>query len=55
MLVKSGNSTAIYHSAFVPTDSMPTVVRVFAENQPVTPIVEALRALLAGQPVGHDI
>ncbi len=42
-------------SAFVPTDSMPTVVRVFAENQPVTPIVEALRALLAGQPVGHDI
>jgi len=42
-------------SAFVPTESMPTVVRVFAENQPVTPIVEAIRALLAGQPVGHDI
>ncbi|MBD2870798.1 ABC transporter permease [Paenibacillus arenilitoris] len=42
-------------SAFVPTDSMPTVVRVFAENQPVTSIVEAIRALLAGQPVGNDI
>lgn len=42
-------------SAFVPTESMPFVVRVFAENQPVTPIVEAIRALLAGQPVGNDI
>lgn len=42
-------------SAFVPTESMPRVVRVFAENQPVTPIVEAIRALLAGQPVGNDI
>ncbi|MCR8641116.1 ABC transporter permease [Paenibacillus sp. N1-5-1-14] len=42
-------------SAFVPTDSMPTVVRVFAENQPVTAIVEAIRALLTGQPVGNDI
>ncbi|MBB6691926.1 ABC transporter permease [Cohnella xylanilytica] len=42
-------------SAFVPTDSMPRVVRVFAENQPVTSIVEAIRALLSGQPVGHDI
>lgn len=42
-------------SAFVPTESMPTVVRVFAENQPVTSIVEAIRALLLGQPVGNDI
>jgi ABC-2 type transport system permease protein len=42
-------------SAFVPTESMPTVVRVFAENQPVTSIVEAIRALLSGQPVGNDI
>ncbi|GIP23086.1 ABC transporter permease [Paenibacillus sp. J22TS3] len=42
-------------SAFVPTDSMPTVVRVFAENQPVTSIVESIRALLSGQPVGNDI
>jgi ABC-2 type transport system permease protein len=42
-------------SAFVPTDTMPTAVRVFAENQPVTPIVEAIRNLLANQPVGYDI
>ncbi|MBZ2174666.1 ABC transporter permease [Schnuerera sp. xch1] len=42
-------------SAFVPTDTMPSAVRVFAENQPVTPIVEAIRNLLANQPVGNDI
>jgi len=42
-------------SAFVPTDSMPTVVRVFAENQPVTSIVEAIRALLSDQPAGNEI
>jgi ABC-2 type transport system permease protein len=42
-------------SAFVPTASMPTPVRVFAENQPVTSIVETLRAILAEQPVGGDI
>ncbi len=34
---------------------MPTVVRAFAENQPVTSIVEAMRDLLTGQPVGGDI
>ena len=42
-------------SAFVPTASMPGPVRAFAENQPVTSIVDAIRALLSGQPVGHDI
>ncbi|WP_336922718.1 ABC transporter permease [Aquipuribacter sp. SD81] len=42
-------------SAFVPTDTMPTPVRVFAENQPVTAIVDAVRALLAGQPVEADV
>jgi ABC-2 type transport system permease protein len=42
-------------SAFVPTSTMPTVVRVFAENQPVTSIVNAIRALLSNQPVGNDI
>lgn len=42
-------------SAFVPTDSMPPLVRTFAENQPVTSIVDAIRALFAGQPVGSDI
>ncbi|NJP98704.1 ABC transporter permease [Nonomuraea sp. FMUSA5-5] len=42
-------------SAFVPTDTMPTVLRVFADNQPVTSIVNAVRALFAEQPVGNDI
>ncbi len=42
-------------SAFVPTESMPRVVRVFAENQPVTSIVDAIRALLSNQSVGNDI
>jgi len=42
-------------SAFVPTNTMPTAVRVFAENQPVTSIVNAIRALLNNQPVGSDI
>jgi ABC-2 type transport system permease protein len=42
-------------SAFVPTESMPAGVRAFAENQPVTAIVEAIRALLANQPVGSNI
>jgi ABC-2 type transport system permease protein len=42
-------------SAFVPTDTMPGAVRAFAENQPVTTIVNAIRDLLAEQPVGSDI
>jgi ABC-2 type transport system permease protein len=42
-------------SAFVPTESMPSVVRAFAENQPVTSIVDAIRSLLGGQPVGNGI
>ena len=42
-------------SAFVPTDTMPGPVRVFAENQPVTSIVNAIRDLFAQQPVGTDI
>jgi len=42
-------------SAFVPTETMPGPVRAFAEHQPVTSIVDAIRSLLAGQPVGNDI
>ncbi len=42
-------------SAFVPTAGMPGPVRAFAEHQPVTVIVDGLRSLLAGQPVGSDI
>lgn len=42
-------------SAFVPTDSMPGPVRAFAEHQPVTYIVNAIRDLFAQQPVGTDL
>ncbi|MFT3950841.1 MAG: ABC transporter permease [Oscillospiraceae bacterium] len=42
-------------SAFVPTQTMPAAVRAFAENQPVTSIVESLRALLSAQPVGREL
>ncbi|WP_204436162.1 ABC transporter permease [Amphibacillus cookii] len=42
-------------SAFVPTDAMPKAVRAFAENQPVTSIVEAIRALLSNALASNDI
>jgi ABC-2 type transport system permease protein len=42
-------------SAFVPTESMPGPVQWFAENQPVTSIVDSMRALFDGDPVGTDI
>jgi ABC-2 type transport system permease protein len=42
-------------SAFVPTETMPGPVRAFAEHQPVTLIVNAIRGLLTQQPVGTDI
>lgn len=35
-------------SGFVPTDSMPTVLRLFADHQPFTPIMDTLRGLLLG-------
>ncbi|MGC4790752.1 ABC transporter permease [Micromonospora sp. DT178] len=42
-------------SAFVPTDTMPGPVRAFAEHQPVTSIVNAIRDMYSQQPVGTDI
>lgn len=39
-------------SAFVPVETMPTWLQVFAEHQPVTPIIEAVRGLLLGTPIG---
>jgi ABC-2 type transport system permease protein len=42
-------------SAFVPTATMPGPVRAFADNQPVTSIVDTIRDLLAQQPVGTSI
>jgi ABC-2 type transport system permease protein len=42
-------------SAFVPTTTMPGPVAWFAEHQPVTSIVDTIRALLAQEPVGSGI
>ena len=42
-------------SAFVPTESMPGPVRWFAENQPVTSIVNSMRAIFERRPVGADL
>ncbi len=42
-------------SAFVPTGAMPGPVRAFADNQPVTSIVNTIRDLLAQQPASTDI
>ncbi|SDL09545.1 ABC transporter permease [Streptomyces indicus] len=39
-------------SAFVPTDSMPSWLQGFAEHQPISQVIESLRGLLLGQPVG---
>jgi ABC-2 type transport system permease protein len=41
-------------SGFVPTGSMPTALRWFAEYQPFTPVIQTMRALLLGTPVGSN-
>ena len=38
-------------STFVPTDGMPKYLKIFAENQPVTHVIGALRSWLAGTPM----
>lgn len=39
-------------SAFAPTDGMGKYLKIFAENQPITQVVEAIRALILGTPIG---
>jgi ABC-2 type transport system permease protein len=41
-------------SAFVPIDTMPSWLQGFAAHQPITPVIETLRGLLLGTPVGSD-
>ena len=41
-----------FGSGFVPTESMPEPVAWFAEHQPFTPIIETIRGLLLGTPIG---
>jgi ABC-2 type transport system permease protein len=40
-------------AAFAPTETMAPFLRAFAENQPVTQVIEAIRALMNGMPVGN--
>ena len=40
-------------SGFVPTDSMPAGLREFADNQPFTSVIDTVRALLMGGPLGE--
>jgi ABC transporter DrrB family efflux protein len=42
-------------SAFVPVDSMPGWLEAFAEQQPITRMVDAVRALFLGTPAGNDV
>jgi ABC-2 type transport system permease protein len=41
-------------SAFVPTETMPGWLRTFAENQPLTQVINAMRAWLVGTPLGDS-
>lgn len=41
-------------SGFVPTETMPTALKLFAEYQPFTPVTETVRGLLTGTPIGSD-
>ncbi len=41
-------------SAFVPTETMPAALRTFAENQPMTHAINAIRAWLVGTPLGDS-
>jgi ABC-2 type transport system permease protein len=41
-------------SAFVPTETMPAAVRIFAEYQPMTPIIGSIRSLMLGESAGSN-
>ncbi|MBB5805693.1 ABC-2 type transport system permease protein [Saccharothrix ecbatanensis] len=39
-------------SAFVPTETMPSFLQGISEHQPITPVIETVRGLLTGTPIG---
>jgi ABC-2 type transport system permease protein len=41
-------------SGFVPTESMPAGLQWFAQHQPFTPLIETIRGLLLGTPLGAN-
>jgi ABC-2 type transport system permease protein len=48
-------SITFISSAFVPTESMPSWLEPFAENNPFSTMVDAARALFLGAPAGNDV
>lgn len=42
-------------SGFAPTETMPPALRVFADYQPITPVIESVRSLMMGKPVGNNV
>jgi len=42
-------------SAFAPLETLPTILRVFARHQPMTPVIDSLRGLMLGTPLGNEI
>lgn len=42
-------------SAYVPVDSMPNWLQPIADHQPITYMVDAVRSLCLGEPVGHSL
>ena len=42
-------------SGFVPVETMPTAIRLFAAVQPMTPMIDSLRALTLGLPMGNSL
>jgi len=41
------------NTTFVPAEGMHPILKAFAENQPITQVVEAVRALMLGEPIGN--
>ena len=46
------NILPYFSSGFTPTESMPSFPRIITQNQPMTPIIEALRGLLIVTDIG---
>lgn len=42
-------------TAFVPAEGMPNALKFFAENQPITQVIEAVRALMLGNPAAEYV
>jgi len=42
-------------SGFAPPDALPTALRIFATHQPMTPVIDSVRALMLGLPLGNEI